>query len=205
MTASNFPDVVANLKWHDHAVTRSMREDLNGHRGCTLWYTGLSGSGKSTLANEVSAALHSMGVRTYLLDGDNIRQGLNRGLGFTEEDRRENIRRIAEVARLFTDAGLVTGTAFISPHREERALARSLQPETFLEVHVKADLVTCEKRDPKGLYARARAGEIQNFTGIDSPYEEPESPEVVVDTGRDSLADCARKVIQVLKQRKFIP
>ncbi|MCC5876832.1 MAG: adenylyl-sulfate kinase [Candidatus Sumerlaeia bacterium] len=205
MTASNFPDVVANLKWHDHAVTRTMREELNGHRGCTLWYTGLSGSGKSTLANEVSAALHAMGVRTYVLDGDNIRQGLNRGLSFSEEDRRENIRRIAEVAKLFSDAGLVTGAAFISPYREERALARSLQPDTFLEIHVKADLATCEKRDPKGLYAKARAGEIRQFTGIDAPYEEPQNPEVVVDTAKNSLADCARLVVHALKQRRLIP
>ena len=199
------PPPADNLTWHPHTVTRAMREELNGHRGATLWYTGLSGSGKSTLANEVTALLHARGVRTYLLDGDNIRQGLNRGLGFSEADRRENIRRIAEVARLFTDAGLVTGTAFISPFREERALARSLQPDSFIEIYVRADLATCEGRDPKGLYASARAGKITGFTGIDSPYEEPEAPELVVDTARNSPAQCAELVVRELQRRQIIP
>lgn len=205
MSDLKLPEVVANLTWHDHAVTREMREKLNGHRGATLWYTGLSGSGKSTLANEVASALHAMGARTYVLDGDNIRQGLNRGLGFSDDDRRENIRRIAEVARLFSDAGLITGTAFISPFREERALARSLQPDSFIEIYVKADLATCEARDPKGLYARARSGEIASFTGIDSPYEEPKAPEVVVDTSRHPLDQCTRLVLGTLMERGILP
>lgn len=197
--------VIGNLKWHDHTVTRAMREHLNHHRGCTVWFTGLSGSGKSTIANEVAAKLHERGVHTYVLDGDNIRMGLNKGLGFSPEERIENIRRIGEVAKLFSDAAIVNLSAFISPFRADRALARSLQPETFIEVHIKADLATCERRDPKGLYKKARAGQIAHFTGIDSPYEEPENPEVVVDTSQHDIDACAEAVIQYLEANAFIP
>lgn len=194
-----------NLTWHRHSVDRADRHALNGHRGATLWFTGLSGAGKSTLANEVAAALHARGVRTYVLDGDNVRHGLNKDLGFSATDRVENIRRVGEVAKLLTDAGLVVLTAFISPFRADRELARSLQPADFLEVHVHADLATCESRDPKGLYRKARAGEIRDFTGIDSPYEAPESPDVRVDTGANSLADCAGQVVAELERRGIVP
>lgn len=197
--------VIGNLKWHDHTVTRDMREHLNHHRGCTVWFTGLSGSGKSTIANEVAAKLHERGVHTYVLDGDNIRMGLNKGLGFSAEERIENIRRIGEVAKLFSDAAIVNLSAFISPFRADRALARSLQPDTFIEVYIKADLATCERRDPKGLYRKARAGEIANFTGIDSPYEEPEKPEVVVDTSQHDIDACAEAVVEYLEANAFIP
>jgi adenylylsulfate kinase len=199
------PRPADNLTWHPPAVTAEMRAALNGHRGATLWFTGLSGSGKSTIANAVAWQLHAMGVRTYVLDGDNVRQGLNKGLGFSEADRRENIRRIAEVARLFTDAGIINLTAFISPFRADRAAARAIQPASFLEVYIRAPLAVCEARDPKGLYRRARAGEIPDFTGIDSPYEEPEAPEIVVDTARHDIAGCADIVVAALRQRGIIP
>jgi adenylylsulfate kinase len=204
---SDQPPPADNLTWHAHKVTRADREALHGHRGATLWFTGLSGSGKSTLANEVAHALHQRGVSTYVLDGDNVRQGLNRGLGFTEDDRRENIRRIAEVAKLFSDAGIVNLTAFISPYRSERALARELQPGAFVEIHVKADVATCAARDPKGLYKRALAGEIAHFTGVspDAPYEEPESPEIVADTASMDLATCTAHVIARLQELGIIP
>jgi len=162
-------------------ITRQEREQLNGHRGRVIWFTGLSGSGKSTLANALEVALHGQGRRTYLLDGDNIRQGLNKDLGFTEADRVENIRRIAEVARLMMDAGLIVLTAFISPFRREREMARELiGPGNFLEVYVDTPLQVCEQRDVKGLYRKARLGQIPNFTGINSPYEVPEQPDVVL-------------------------
>lgn len=199
--------VVGNLTWHHHAVTQKMREDKNGHKGVTLWFTGLSASGKSTIANELSAALYERGIQTYVLDGDNIRQGLNKGLGFSPEDRKENIRRIGEVAKLFTDAGVVNMTAFISPYREDRDTAKALQPIAgrFLEVYVKADVATCEKRDPKGLYKKARAGEIKDFTGISAPYEEPLHPDLVVDTGKHSLAKCVAILVSDLEKRGLIP
>lgn len=193
-----------NLTWHHHSVSRDEREKLNGHKGVTLWFTGLSGSGKSTLANEVAGALHERGVRTYVLDGDNIRQGLNKGLGFSPEDRKENIRRIGEVAKLFTDAGVVNMTAFISPYIEDRDMAKELQPETFLEIYAEADLSVCEKRDPKGLYKKARAGEIKGFTGIDAPYEPPVKPALVVNTGKDSLETCVTQVVRMLEERGFL-
>lgn len=199
------PVMASNITWHHHSVTREMRERLNKHKGATLWFTGLSGSGKSTLANELAAALHERGVRTYVLDGDNIRHGLNKGLGFSAEDRKENIRRIGEVAKLFTDAGVINMTAFISPYRADRQVARDLQPESFLEVYVQADLGTCEERDPKGLYKKARAGEIKGFTGIDDPYEEPEAPEVIVDTAKNSVRSCVLQILQALEQRSLIP
>lgn len=203
-TSPTGSNVVENLTWHDQAITRNMREERNGHRGATLWYTGLSGSGKSTIANAVSAALFGLGCQTYVLDGDNVRHGLNKGLGFSPEDRSENLRRVAEVAKLFTDAGMLTGVAFISPYRRERDLARGLQPASFIEVYVKADVATCESRDPKGLYAKARAGEIKGFTGIDDPYEEPENPEITVDTSRFAPDECVRIVLRELQARRII-
>jgi len=179
-----------NVVWHQRVLGRTDYERRNGHRSLVFWFTGLSGSGKSTLAHAFEEALFDRGVYTYLLDGDNVRHGLNGDLGFSADDRQENIRRIGEVAKLFVDAGIVTLTAFISPFRADREKVRALlAPGEFIEVYVKCDLSTCEARDPKGLYRKARAGEIPDFTGITSPYEEPRSPEVVVDTGRQSLED----------------
>ncbi len=193
------------LTWHKHSVAREDRETLNGHKSCTIWFTGLSGSGKSTVANEVAGVLHARGLRTYVLDGDNIRHGLNRNLGFSPEDRKENIRRIGEVAKLFSDAGVINMTAFISPYREDRQIARALQPKDFIEVYVKADLSICEQRDPKGLYKKARAGEIKEFTGISAPYEEPEDPDLVLDTGVMSIEECITAVVDLLEDREIIP
>lgn len=187
-----------NVTWHLGEVDREKREALNGHKGVVLWFTGLSGSGKSTLANRVEAILHERGCHTYILDGDNIRHGLNSNLGFSDEDRQESIRRIGEVSRLFSDAGILTLTAFISPFRSDRATVRELIGDRFVEIHVQASVEVCESRDPKGLYKKARAGEIAEFTGISSPYEAPENPEVVMDTGELSLEDSAAKVIDYL-------
>lgn len=161
-----------NIVWHKTTVSREEREGINGHRGATIWLTGLSGSGKSTIANLMEKALWERGVRSFVLDGDNVRHGLNKDLGFSPKDRTENIRRIGEVAALFTDAGIVNITAFISPYRADREIARKAMPEgCFVEVYIKCDLDQCEKRDPKGLYKKARAGEIPEFTGISAPYE----------------------------------
>ncbi|MEQ8822576.1 MAG: adenylyl-sulfate kinase [Sumerlaeia bacterium] len=195
-----------HITWHDSSVTRDMRQSLNDHKGATLWFTGLSGSGKSTLANAVAVYLHEHGVRTFVLDGDNIRQGLNKDLGFSPEDRKENIRRIGEVAKLFTDNGTIVGTAFISPYKEDREIASSLQPgDDFLEIYVAADLDICEQRDPKGLYKKARAGVIKGFTGIDAPYEAPDSPALTVDTGKSTLEECVQQVVQALIDRNIVP
>lgn len=188
-----------NIVWHPSGIDRASRERAQGHRAAVLWFTGLSGSGKSTLTNAVQDLLAARGVRTYILDGDNIRHGLNRDLGFSPEDRVENIRRIAEVARLFVDAGVVVLTAFISPYRADRAQARAINGEAFVEVHVRADLATCERRDPKGLYRKARAGEIAEFTGVSAPYEEPESPEITVDTTDAPVEACAEAVVAWLE------
>jgi len=184
-----------NVHWQALDVDRQARAALKGHRGRVVWFTGLSGSGKSTIANMVEKKLHAMGRHTYLLDGDNIRHGLNRDLGFTDEDRVENIRRVAEVARLMADAGLIVLVSFISPFRAERALARSLMPEgDFVEVHVDTPLEVAEARDVKGLYAKARAGELKNFTGIDSPYEPPETPEIRIDTTLVEATEAAETI-----------
>lgn len=194
-----------NITWHDHQVTRADRQRLNGHRGVVLWFTGLSGAGKSTVANAVDVLLHHRGVHTYLLDGDNIRHGLNRNLGFSAADRTENIRRIGEVARLMADAGLVTLSAFISPYRADRDLVRALlAPGEFVEILVQASLATCEARDPKGLYAKARAGEIKDFTGIDAPYESPLAPELVLDSDHDNVATLAQRVVAYLESRALL-
>lgn len=194
-----------NLTWHESQISRSDRERLNGHAGVVLWFTGMSGAGKSTLAFAVAKTLHERGYHTYVLDGDNIRHGLNKNLGFSPEDRKENIRRIAEVAKLFLDAGVIVLTAFISPYREDRESARAVVGDGFVEVYVKADLAICESRDPKGLYKKARAGEIAEFTGISAPYEEPSNPEVVADTAAANLEACVRMVTEYLETRGIIP
>ena len=193
-----------NITWHLGEVDQAKREALNGHRGAVLWFTGLSGSGKSTLANAVELQLHEQGRHTYILDGDNVRHGLNKNLTFSDEDRMENIRRIGEVARLFSDAGILTLTAFISPFRSDRAVVRELIADRFVEVHVEASVEVCESRDPKGLYKKARAGEINDFTGISSPYESPESPEITVDTGELSIEESVAQVVAYLNNAGLI-
>ncbi|MEM6955822.1 MAG: adenylyl-sulfate kinase [Myxococcota bacterium] len=197
--------VSTNIRWHHGSVDRDARRAARGHGPAVLWLTGLSGSGKSTLARAVEARLHERGVFVYVLDGDNLRHGLCSDLGFAPEDRKENIRRVGEVARLFSDAGAVVLTAFISPYRDDRARARTLVGDDFVEVHVSADVSVCEERDPKGLYEKARAGEIANFTGISAPYEAPESPELVVNTGALSIDESAAAVIAHLEQRGVLP
>jgi adenylylsulfate kinase len=189
-----------NITWHQADITRADRERVNGHRAVVLWYTGLSGSGKSTLAHAVENALFERGCRTYVLDGDNVRHGLNKDLGFSPEDREENIRRIGEVSKLFSDAGVITSTAFISPYRADRDKAREINGESFIEVYVKCDLDVCEERDPKGLYKKARAGEIKEFTGISAPYEEPDRAELVIDTSHETLQQSAQRVLDYLEQ-----
>ena len=186
-------------------ITRKDRERLKGHKSFILWFTGLSGSGKSTLSHRVEELLYQQGIHTYILDGDNIRTGLNKDLGFSEQDRKENIRRIGEVAKLFVDAGVVVLSAFISPYKRDREFVRSLVSEgDFIEIYVKCPLEVCEQRDPKGLYKKARQGIIKNFTGIDDPYEEPENPEIVVETDKMSIDECARKIFDYLKKRKLL-
>ena len=194
----------SNVFWHDGAVTREMRERLNGHRGAVLWFTGLSGSGKSTLAHAVEAELYARGCRTYVLDGDNVRHGLCGDLGFSEQDRVENMRRVGEVAGLFVQAGVLTLTAFISPFRADRARIRLMLGSDFIEVYCDAPLAVCEQRDVKGLYKRARAGEITEFTGISSPYEPPEQPEIHVRTGDEPLSSCVAQVINYLIEAEII-
>jgi bifunctional enzyme CysN/CysC len=190
-----------NVHWQTLDVDRTARVELNGHRPCVVWFTGLSGAGKSTIANLVEKRLHAMGRHTYLLDGDNIRHGLNKDLGFTDADRVENIRRIAEVSRLMADAGLIVLVSFISPFRAERRMARELMAEgEFLEVFVDTPVAIAEQRDPKGLYQKARRGELRNFTGVDSPYEEPEQPELRIDTTRVSAEEGAELVVRALEQ-----
>jgi len=193
-----------NVVWHPHAVTRAEREVRNGHQGVVLWFTGLSGSGKSTVAGALEQALHQLGISTYLLDGDNVRHGLCRDLGFSDDDRRENIRRVGESAKLMVDAGLVVLTAFISPHRAERQMVREmLEPGRFVEVFVDTPLAICEARDPKGLYKKARAGELRNFTGIDSVYEAPVQPEVHLN-GEQLVTNLTAQLLDVLRGRAMI-
>lgn len=190
---------------HDGSVNRARRETSNHHRGFTVWFTGLSGSGKSTVSVALEERLHTMGCRTYRLDGDNVRTGLNRDLTFTPEDRIENIRRIGEVAKLFRDAGIINLTAFISPYRRDREMARALSENgDFIEVFVDASLAVCEQRDPKGLYKKARAGTIPNFTGISAPYENPENAEIHLHTDETSLADCVEQIVQYLVGNDYI-
>jgi len=194
-----------NITWHHSTITSQDREELLKQKGCVIWFTGLSGSGKSTLALEVESALHQNGHLTYVLDGDNIRHGLNKNLGFSPADREENIRRIGEVAKLFAHAGVITMTAFISPYRGDRDKARDLLGEgRFIEVFVDCALDVCEERDPKGLYKLARAGEIKEFTGISAPYEASANPEVVVNTGEQTLEESTQEVIAFLEQNGLI-
>jgi adenylylsulfate kinase len=194
-----------NITWHQAAITREAREARDGSRGVILWYTGLSGCGKSTIALEVEKRLFEMGKHTYLLDGDNIRFGLNKNLGFSPEDRTENIRRIGEVAKLFVDAGIMVSTAFISPYRTDRDLVRALVGKgDMLEIFIRCDVSVCEQRDPKGLYKKARAGEIADFTGISAPYEEPLNPEIVIDSALLSIDECAQEVLDYLGAHKYI-
>ncbi|MEX2479491.1 MAG: adenylyl-sulfate kinase [Gammaproteobacteria bacterium] len=199
-------DIATNITWHAQHISRADREALNGHRGVVLWFTGLSGAGKSTIANAVDALLHARGAHTYVLDGDNIRHGLNRNLGFSAADRSENIRRIGEVAKLLADAGLITLAAFIAPYRADRDAVRALlAPGEFVEILCQASLATCESRDPKGLYKKARAGEIRDFTGIDAPYETPERPELVLDSDRQTVAELAAEVVDFLVRHDIVP
>ena len=194
-----------NLTWHEGQVSRTDREALLEQKGVTIWFTGLSGSGKSTIAVAAEAALRELGRLTYILDGDNVRQGLNSNLGFSPEDRTENIRRIGEVSKLFTDAGVIVLTAFISPYREDRDQVREIMADgDFVEAHVSADVETCEKRDVKGLYAKARSGEIPNFTGISAPYEAPEKAEIVLDSGALSVEESVAQLLGFLKDRGYL-
>jgi len=194
----------SNVVWHQTQVSREMREKQNGHRGAVLWFTGLSGAGKSTLAHAVEERLHQIGCSTFVIDGDNVRHGLCSDLGFSDTDRVENIRRVGEVAGLFVQAGVLTLTAFISPFREDRARVRHILGDDFIEVHCDTSLDVCEARDVKGLYRRARAGEIADFTGISSPYEAPDSPEIRVNTGGDSLDVCVQQVVDFLAGKGMI-
>ena len=198
-------EATKNIIWHAATISKQDRHRMNGHKSAILWYTGLSGAGKSTLANKVEEKLFERGIHTYVLDGDNIRHGLNKGLGFSTEDRKENIRRIGEVSKLFVDAGAFVSTAFISPYREDRDMVRQLVKDgEFIEVYVNAPLQVCEERDPKGLYKKARAGEIRNFTGIDDPYEAPENAELVIYTGEKTLEECAAEVMNYLEANGYI-
>ena len=185
-----------NITRVEHRVSTNDREKRNRHKGAVLWFTGLSGAGKSTLAIALEEALFKRGFQVYVLDGDNVRTGLASDLGFSHEDRTENIRRVGEVAALFAHAGIICISAFISPYREDRAIARRAAGEKFYEVYVAADLATCEQRDPKGLYKKARAGEIQDFTGISAPYQAPTSPEVVIDTNKETVASGVAALIK---------
>lgn len=194
----------SNAVWHNATVTRARREQLNGHKGAVVWFTGLSGAGKSTLAHTVEERLHQLGCRTYVFDGDNVRHGLCGDLGFSAEDRSENIRRIVEMGRLFVDAGIIALAAFISPFEKDRQRARDRLGADYNEVYCRCAIEVCEQRDAKGLYRRARAGEIKDFTGISSPYEEPAHPELTVDTGTQSLEACADQVMQLLRRKGII-
>ena len=187
------------------SISKKTRSDLNSQSPCVVWFTGLSGSGKSTIANILEQKLHTIGKRTYLLDGDNVRHGLNKDLGFTDTDRVENIRRVAEVSKLMVDAGLITLVSFISPFKSERQMARNLlSSDEFFEIFVNTSLEECEKRDPKGLYKKARAGELKNFTGIDSSYEEPENPDLVLDTSSGNAEQLTDQIIKFLKDKNKI-
>ncbi|HEV7731660.1 MAG TPA: adenylyl-sulfate kinase [Candidatus Binatia bacterium] len=194
-----------NIVWHQGAVTRGDREKLNGHKGATVWLTGLSGSGKSTIAVDLEKRLWERGIRAYILDGDNVRHGLNKNLGFSPDDRTENIRRIGEVAKLFTDAGMVALTAFISPYRADRDQVRALMGEgDFVEVHVDCPVEVCEQRDVKGLYKKARAGEIKEFTGISAPYEAPTKAELTINTAGQSVEDSAKQIMAYLEGKGLV-
>ena len=196
----------SNTVWHSATVTRERREKLNGHKSIILWFTGLSGSGKSTVAHRVEEQLHQLGCKTFVFDGDNVRHGLCNDLGFSDSDRKENLRRIGEMVKLFLEAGTIALTAFISPFKEDRDKIRSMVPDgDFVEIYCRCPISKCEERDVKGLYKKARAGDIPHFTGISSPYEEPESPEVIVDTdGSISIEDTVDKIIRTLEKLEIL-
>ena len=205
MTELNQKNSGKNIKWHNLTIDRNKLEKMRGHKGMVIWFTGLSGSGKSTLANAVNEVLHLDGLSTYVLDGDNIRHGLCKDLGFSDEDREENIRRIGEVANLFMNAGIITITAFVSPFNNDRNKVRNIiGSKDFIEVYCSADIDVCERRDTKGLYKKARLGEIKEFTGISSPYEAPVNPEIVVDTGTLNLNDSVEEVVYYLREQNLI-
>jgi adenylylsulfate kinase len=194
-----------NLYWHNQSVSVADRWEQYGYKSCALWFTGLSASGKSTLANALSKELHKFGVKSYVLDGDNIRHGLNKNLGFSPDDRKENIRRIGEVAKLFVDAGMIALAAFISPYKEDRNGVRNLlKKEDFIEVFVKCNIAECESRDPKGIYRKARCGEIKEFTGISAPYEEPENPEIILETDTMCLEECIESILNYLTVNGYL-
>lgn len=195
---------MSDIVWHEHAISKTDRASMNQQKPVLLWFTGLSGSGKSTIAGALEHALFQRGQRTYLLDGDNVRHGLNHDLGFSNEDRVENIRRIGEVAKLMVDAGLIVLAAFVSPFRADRALVRGLLAEgEFIEIHVDTPLAVCESRDPKGLYKKARAGEIKHFTGIDSAYEPPQEPEILLNTGDNTIDECVAQILAYLNTHGY--
>ena len=194
-----------NIIYHNASVTRRRRNQLNKHKSVVIWFTGLSGSGKSTLAHAVEEILFNKGCRTFVLDGDNVRHGLSSNLDYSNKDRKENIRRIGEVTKLMMEAGLIIMTAFISPFREDRIAVRNLIPDgDFIEIYCKASLETCETRDIKGFYKRARAGEIKNYTGIDSPYEVPDNPELVIDTDKETLDESVSRIVSFLQTKAII-
>lgn len=194
-----------NITWHDSEVTKAQRQERNGHKSVVIWFTGLSGSGKSTISVALEKALFEQNITSYRLDGDNIRHGLNQNLGFSPEERKENIRRIGEVGKLMVDAGVVTMTAFISPYEEDRNTVRDILEEgEFIEVYTKCSLDECESRDPKGLYKKARSGEIKEFTGINAPYEEPSNPEIVIDTENESIEESVEKIVAYLKENQYL-
>lgn len=195
-----------NIQWHHGAITRADRERLNGHLSFTIWFTGLPSSGKSTIAVALEEVLFERGLRTYILDGDNVRHGLNKNLGFSPDDRTENIRRLGEVAKLFRDAGVITMTAFISPYRRDRQIARALSDEkSFIEAFVDCPVEVCEQRDPKGSYKKAREGLIKDFTGVSAPYEAPENPELHLCTDKMSVNECVQGIVSYLIRNKYIP
>lgn len=194
-----------NVVWCDTDITKEQRNTLNEQQSAILWFTGLSGSGKSTVANALEQYLHKHDVRTYILDGDNVRHGLNGDLSFSEEDRKENIRRIGEVSKLFIDAGVMVLTSFISPFVEDRNFVRGIvENHEFIEIYIKCPLEVCEKRDVKGLYQKARAGQIRQFTGIDSPYESPEKPEIVIDTSTMTIGESVAKIVEYLEAKNYV-
>ncbi len=197
--------ISSNTVWHHATVTRDIREEKNSHKSIILWFTGLSGAGKSTLAHAVEDKLHKLECNTYVLDGDNVRHGLCGDLGFSEDDRKENIRRIGNVAKLFLEAGVITLTAFISPFRSDRELVRNMVPHgDFFEIFCNTPIEVCEQRDVKGLYKKARDGQISEFTGISSPYEIPKKPELAINTGSDDIYDCADQIITLLRSRGIV-
>ena len=194
-----------NIVWHESEVTKENRQEVKGHKSAILWFTGLSGSGKSTVSVALKRRYINESIHTYRLDGDNVRHGLNKNLGFSPDDRTENIRRIGEVSKLMVDAGLLTLTAFISPYLEDRDQVREIvEADEFIEIYVKASLATCEERDPKGFYKKARLGEIKGFTGIDAPYEEPINPEIIIDTNQLSIEESVERIVSYLKENNYI-